>query len=68
MINGQEVPVLEASEVITTYRHKTNGEVFKDRKGWESKGYKEEDMAQDVSHHARSCFIRENKVKHIKLR
>ncbi len=48
MINGQEVPVLEASEVITTYRHKTNGEVFKDRKGWESKGYKEEDMAQDV--------------------
>ena len=48
MIDGQEVPVLEASEVITTYRHKTNGEVFKDRKGWESKGYKEEDMAQDV--------------------
>ena len=48
MIDGQEVPVLEASEVITTYRHKINGEVFKDRKGWESKGYKEEDMAQDV--------------------
>ena len=48
MIDGQEVPVLEASEVITTYRHKTNGEVFKDRKSWESKGYKEEDMAQDV--------------------
>ena len=49
MIDGQEVPVLEASEVITTYRHKINGEVFKDRKGWESKGYKEEDMAQDVN-------------------
>ena len=48
MINGQEVPVLEASEVITTYRHKINGEVFKDKKSWESKGYKEEDMAQDV--------------------
>ena len=48
MIDGQEVPVLEASEVITTYRHKINGEVFKDRKDWESKGYKEEDMAQDV--------------------
>jgi hypothetical protein len=34
--------------VITTYRHKQTGEVFKERKDWEAKGFKNEDMAQDV--------------------
>ena len=38
----------ENAEVELTYRHKENGEVFKERKDWEAKGYKEEDMAQDV--------------------
>ena len=32
----------------TTYRHKKTGELFKERKDWEAKGYKNEDMAQDV--------------------
>ena len=36
------------AKVETTYRHKKTGEVFKERKDWESKGYKNEDMAQDV--------------------
>ena len=31
-----------------TYRHKETGELFKERKDWEAKGYKNEDMAQDV--------------------
>ena len=31
-----------------TYRHKETGEVFKERKDWETKGYKAEEMAQDV--------------------
>ena len=48
IIDGQEVPVLEATEVITTYRHKVTNEVFKDQKSWEAKGYKQEEMAQDV--------------------
>ena len=47
-IDGQEVPVLDATSVETTYRHLETGEVFKTRKDWEAKGYKNEDMAQDV--------------------
>ena len=47
-IDGQEVPVLDATSVETTYRHLETGEVFKTRKDWEAKGFKNEDMAQDV--------------------
>ena len=40
--------VIKPAKVETTYRHKETGELFKERKDWEAKGYKEEDMAQDV--------------------
>ena len=40
---------IKTAKVETTYRHKKTGEVFKERKDWESKGYKQEDMAQDVN-------------------
>ena len=36
------------AKVEETYRHKVTGEVFKERKDWEAKGFKNEDMAQDV--------------------
>ena len=36
------------AKVEETYRHKETGEVFKERKDWEAKGYKNEDMAQDL--------------------
>ena len=36
------------AKVEETYRHKQTGEIFKERKEWEAKGYKNEDMAQDV--------------------
>ena len=36
------------AKVEETYRHKKTGEIFKTRKDWEAKGYKNEDMAQDV--------------------
>ena len=39
---------LKEAKVETTYRHKKTGEVFKARKDRESKGYKNEDMTQDV--------------------
>ena len=39
---------LKPAKVETTYRHKQTGEIFKERKDWEVKGYKNEDMAQDV--------------------
>ena len=44
----KNIPVIQAQEVITTYRHKQTGEVFKEKKDWEAKGFKNEDMAQDV--------------------
>jgi len=44
----KNIPVIKPEEVITTYRHKVTGEVFKERKDWEAKGFKNEDMAQDV--------------------
>jgi hypothetical protein len=34
--------------VETTYRHKKTGELFKEKKDWENRGFKEEEMAQDV--------------------
>ena len=40
---------LKPTKVETTYRHKQTGELFNERKDWEAKGYKEEDMAQDVN-------------------
>tara|TARA_R100000664_G_C2748780_1_gene136198 strand:+ start:370 stop:537 length:168 start_codon:yes stop_codon:yes gene_type:complete len=39
---------IKQAKVETSYRHKETGEIFKERKDWESKGYKNEDMAQDV--------------------
>ena len=36
------------AKVEETYRHKKTGEIFKERKDWEAKGYKNKDMAQDV--------------------
>ena len=39
---------IKDAEVTTTYRNKKTGQIFKERKDWESKGFKEEEMAQDV--------------------
>ena len=39
---------IKQAKVETIYRHKKTGELFKERKDWESKGFKNEDMAQDV--------------------
>ena len=39
---------IKNAKVETTYRHKETGELFKERKDWEAKGFKQEEMAQDV--------------------
>jgi|TARA_R110000824_G_scaffold139_5_gene510 hypothetical protein len=39
---------IEPTKVELTYRHKESGELFKERKDWEAKGFKNEEMAQDV--------------------
>ena len=44
----KNIPIIKPEEVITTYRHKQTGEVFKEKKDWEAKGFKAEEMAQDV--------------------
>ena len=36
------------AKVEETYRHLKTGEVFKERKDWVDKGYRPEEMAQDV--------------------
>ena len=36
------------AKVEETYRHKETGEIFKTKKDWVAKGYKAEEMAQDV--------------------
>ena len=43
-----DTPILQA-KVETTYRHKETGELFMERKDWEVKGFKQEEMAQDVN-------------------
>jgi|TARA_R100000734_G_C3223600_1_gene34184 hypothetical protein len=48
IVDGHEIPELDAAHVETTYRHLKTGEVFKERKDWEAKGFKNEEMAQDV--------------------
>jgi len=46
-MENKVIQVLQA-ETITTYRNIATGEIFKERSEWEAKGYKNEDMAQDV--------------------
>ena len=48
IVDGHEIPELDATHVETTYRHLKTGEVFKEIKDWEAKGFKNEEMAQDV--------------------
>ena len=44
----KDIPTILPQAVVLTYRHKKTGETFKERKDWETKGFKEEEMAQDV--------------------
>ena len=44
----KDIPTILPQEVVLTYRHKKTGETFKERKDCETKGFKEEEMAQDV--------------------
>ena len=39
---------IKNATVEETYRHKKTGEIFKEKSEWIAKGYKPEEMAQDV--------------------
>ena len=43
-----KIKMLKPEKIITTIKNKKTGEVFKEKKDWEAKGYKPEEMAQDV--------------------
>jgi hypothetical protein len=47
------------AKVETTYRHKETGELFKERKDWEAKGFKQEDMAQVLIYLVKQSKLRE---------
>ena len=46
--------VLKPAKVETTYRHKETGELFKERKDWEAKGYKNEIWPRCKCYYAKS--------------
>ena len=47
IINGQEVPLIKA-EVITTYRNKKTGVIYKDEEAYKAANILPEDLEQDV--------------------
>ena len=47
IINGQEVPLIEA-EVITTYRNKKTGAIYKDEETYKAANILPENLEQDV--------------------
>ena len=47
IINGQEVPLIKA-EVITTYRNKKTGVIYKDEETYKAANILLEDLEQDV--------------------
>ena len=46
---NKDIPLITPEKITTTYRHKTNNTIFKDKAEWEAAGYTNEDIAQDVS-------------------
>ena len=48
-MSDKKIPVITPEKIITSYRHKTNNRVFKDKTEWEAAGYTNEDIAQDVT-------------------
>ncbi len=40
---------IKNATVELTYRHKETGELFKERKDWETKGYKNEELFPDFN-------------------
>jgi hypothetical protein len=47
-INGQDVPLVEPAEVITTIKNKKTGEVYKDEEALKAANIPEEDVQRDV--------------------
>ena len=47
-INGQDVPLVEPAEVITTIKNKKTGEVYKDEEALKAANISEEDVQRDV--------------------
>ena len=44
-----EIPVIDAVETKSQYRHKKTGVIYKTKEEWEKLGIPNEDIAQDVT-------------------
>ena len=44
-----ELPVIDAVETISQYRHKTTGAIYKTKEEWQKLGIPNEDIAQDLT-------------------
>lgn len=44
-----EIPVIDAVETKSQYRHKKTGAIYKTKEEWEKLGIPNEDIAQDVT-------------------
>tara|TARA_R100001244_G_C5107136_1_gene120238 strand:+ start:398 stop:577 length:180 start_codon:yes stop_codon:yes gene_type:complete len=44
-----EIPVIDAVETISQYRHKKTGAIYKTKEEWQKLGIPNEDIAQDLT-------------------
>ena len=51
-INGKEVPVIESTKVVETFKNKNTGEIYKNKEDWVSKNISANDIRKDVIVHA----------------
>ena len=49
MIDGKEVPIIEAAKVTTTIKNKKTGEVYSNDEEWKARNIPEEDIQKDVN-------------------
>ena len=47
-INGKEVPVIESTKVVETFKNKKTGEIYKNKEDWVSKNIPASDIRKDV--------------------
>ena len=49
IIDGKEVPIIEATKVTTTIKNKRTGEVYNNDEEWKARNILEEDIQKDVN-------------------
>ena len=47
-VDGQDVPLIEPTEIITTYKNAKTGEIYKDEEAYKAANIPPEDLRKDV--------------------